>query len=221
MERLITKGAALVLMAWTAMSCEQDPYMPDDPCAAGFVDFQNEIQPLIASRCAMSGCHDAGTQAEGVRLDNYSGIRDEVKPFDPSDSDLMEAINESGDERMPPPPNPPLSASEKALITLWIEQGAQNLNCETSCDTLQTLSYALDIQPLVQTNCVGCHNANLQSGYLRLDSYAYVSAAIDQNALLFRINPAVAGAGIMPPSGAMSLCAIAKINLWDQQGRQP
>jgi uncharacterized membrane protein len=219
MKRLLQLPMALIILLG-AVSCVQEPYLPDDPCDAGFVDFKNEVQPLLATNCAFSGCHDATSGQDGVRLDTYANIREEVEPFQPNESEIIEAINDDGGDRMPPPPYAPLSADQKALLVTWIEEGAMNLNCQTSCDTLQVLSFSTDIEPIIQNNCVSCHGPNIQEGYLRLDSYSLVGDAIDNNFLLNRIDPN-ATASIMPPSGAMSECNIVLIKKWNEQGRQP
>lgn len=194
------------------ISCTTDPYLPDDPCAAGFVDYQNEIQPILTSNCALSGCHDASTAAEEIRLDNYQGVMEEVDAFRPGNSELFEVL--SGD--MPPYPYPPLTQQQKDLIYRWISEGALNVNCDR-CDTLSSLTYTTGIESYVQTHCVGCHGPNLSEAGLRLDTYTYLSQAVQNNNLLFRLSPA-AGASRMPPGNPLSDCKIRNIEKWVDAG---
>ena len=96
----------LVGMAVLA-SCTHLPNVPDpapEPCDPGIVDLTNEIYPMIQSNCAMSGCHVGPNAAEDMDFSTYAGIRAQVKPGDPNDSELYEVLFETGDDLMPPPP---------------------------------------------------------------------------------------------------------------------
>ena len=192
--------------------------MPDNPCAAGFVDFEQDVKPLIISQCAVSGCHDAATREEGIQLDSYAGIMDIVKAFDLDDSELWEVINETDrDKIMPPPPRAAFSSAQKEVIRQWISEGAQNLSCSDRCDTISLLTYAVQIKPIIQSSCIGCHGPNLQEAGLRLDSYGDVSSAVTYRELADHIQPGT-GFSIMPPSGPMSECSQRSILLWINQG---
>jgi len=192
--------------------------MPDNPCAAGFVDFEQEVKPLIASQCAVSGCHDAGTREEDIQLDSYEGIMDIVKAFDLDDSELWEVINETDrDKIMPPPPRAAFGSAQKEVIRQWISEGAMNLSCSDRCDTISALTYSNQIQPIFQSSCLGCHGPNLQQSGLRLDTYADVSAAVADRQLAEHIQPG-SGFSIMPPSGPLSECSQRSILLWINQG---
>ena len=55
---------------WGMQSCQHEQM--GDPNAA--ICFERDILPIFNSKCAMSGCHDAGTAAEGYDLSNYKKI---------------------------------------------------------------------------------------------------------------------------------------------------
>ncbi|MHB1277697.1 MAG: c-type cytochrome domain-containing protein [Bacteroidia bacterium] len=144
-------------------------------CDPDTVYFRNEILPLLASNCAMPGCHDALTSADGVRLDSYlslfrSGV---VDPGNPSNSNLWEAINETDPEdRMPLNANP-LTPEQKSLILLWIQQGARNNSCSSDCDST-IFTFSAGIKPILDTYCVGCHKTGSASAGVVLENYSSV-----------------------------------------------
>lgn len=211
----IMKKHTFALLVLTA--CTTDPYLPDDLCAAGFVDYQAEVQPILTSNCAMSGCHDAQTAEEDVRMDNYNEVVKQVDGFHPGGSELWEVINESGEDRMPPPPAAALTAAQKEIIKRWILEGAQNTSCTDRCDTLDLLTYSTGIGNMINTYCKGCHGPVLAEAGLRLDSYVYVTDAVTNSNLLYRVGPD-AGSQRMPPGSSLSDCQVRNIQKWVDQG---
>ncbi|MCB0763449.1 MAG: hypothetical protein KDB84_02005, partial [Flavobacteriales bacterium] len=113
---------------------------PIDPCDPNIVYFDQQILPILISNCAVPGCHNMPTDDnDDIEITSYntlmgSGILDTNDPFD---SDFWEVINDTDpDDRMPRPPQNPLSAEQLALIQQWLQQGAQNNGCVgNSCDT--------------------------------------------------------------------------------------
>lgn len=186
------------------------------PCDPDTVYFAKQILPLIISNCSMSGCHDAQTQADGVVLTNYQNIRSEVEPYDPWDSELYESLFDN-DDLMPPPPRSPLSTDDKALIRKWINQGAKNLTCDEDCDTTN-VTFAISINPIIQTKCTGCHSTAVPLGGVVLETYADIKASGDNGSLMGTIlnNP---GYNLMPPSGGkLPTCEIDMIQKWIDNG---
>ncbi len=201
-------------------SCTHLPNVPDpapEPCDPGIVDFTNEIYPMIQSNCAMSGCHASPYPADGINLSTYSGIMEEVKPGNPNDSKLYEVLFETGDDLMPPPPMAPLSAAQKARIRLWIEQGANETNCAGACDSTSATTYSAVIAPMIQTQCIGCHQGANPSGGVALSTYSDVSGAVTYMGLVDAVN-GVNGRSLMPPSGRMSNCNVALLERWVRAG---
>lgn len=197
----------------------EDPGL-ENPCDPGEISFQHEVLPIILSACAYSGCHDAATAEDGVRLETYSQIKKEVKAGDPNDSELYESITESEwDEIMPPPPAAPLTNAQINIIREWILQGAKETNCGAPCDPNKT-SFSADIYPLLQSYCVGCHNVNRADGNVQLDGYAKVKSYADNGVLLgvIKHEPSYFP---MPPSGSkMSTCRVTQIENWISEGAQ-
>lgn len=192
-------------------------------CSPDTVYFENDILPLMLSNCAMSGCHDAQSAADGIILTNYTNIiqSGQIRAGDPSDSELFEKITESRlDKRMPPPPAAALSESQIEMVRKWIAQGAQNNRCDANsglCDTTN-LSYNNSILPILQANCLGCHNNNLSSGNINLASHAQTVVAATGGRLIGALKHEI-GYVAMPLGGnQLDSCSIAKIELWIQKG---
>jgi mono/diheme cytochrome c family protein len=201
-------------------SCTHLPPVPDpepQPCDPGIVDFTNEIYPMIQSNCAMSSCHVGPYPADGIDLSTYAGIRDEVKPGDPNDSELYEVLFETGDDLMPPPPMAALSSAQKERIRLWIVQGAKETNCAGACDSTSATTYSAVIAPIIQANCVGCHQGASPSGGVSLGTYAQTVNAVNASGLVDALSGSN-GRAQMPPAGAMSACNVALLQRWVRAG---
>jgi uncharacterized membrane protein len=179
------------------------------------VYFTNTILPLITSRCAMSGCHDAPTdENRDVVLNTYNDIMLFVEPFSLSGSELWDdAINETDpDKIMPPLDATPLTAAEIALIEEWILQGALN-NTRTECDS--TFAFAADILPIIENNCTGCHSGNDPEAGLMLVTHSDIQTAVISNGLMARVNNSD---NPMPPSNELSDCIKSQLQSWIDDG---
>lgn len=213
------------------MPGEPDPdpndTMPSDsqamPCDPATVYFTRDILPLLRSNCAKSGCHDAQTAKEDIILDSYANVIASrvINVNNPRASELIESIRETdSDEVMPPPPNQRLTTDQIALLEKWIQQGARNLTCDDTpavCDTLQA-SYAQDVVPILQPNCIGCHSGGNPGGGIRLNTYAGVREVVLDGRLLGSITRA-SGFRAMPKNGdPLSACEISIIKAWINNG---
>ena len=89
------------------------------------VDFQRDIAPILVSRCLE--CHGPEDAKNDFRVDDVDSMMQYVEAEDLESSTMYidYLITESEDELMPPKSKGgPLSASELALIRVWIEEGA-------------------------------------------------------------------------------------------------
>ena len=107
------------------------------PCAfasAGDIDFQKQIQPILAEHC--SQCHgvDQAAREGGLRVDTREGIltggdsgNPAVVPGKSSESELVRRILSSDPDTVMPPPqhDNPLSPDETELLRQWIDGGAE------------------------------------------------------------------------------------------------
>lgn len=190
---------------------------PASTCSPDSVYFVNQIMPLISSNCAMSGCHDAITHAEGLNLTTYAGIMRKVSAGNANNSDLYKVLNKSGSDRMPQPPRQALTTAQKALIQKWINQGAKNNNCTGSCDTA-VFTFSAAVKPILDNKCAGCHNPANLGGNIDLSTYASVRLV----ALNGKLNGSVShqpGYSPMPKNAAkLSDCEIRQVQKWIAAG---
>ncbi|HET9058160.1 MAG TPA: cytochrome c [Chitinophagaceae bacterium] len=85
------------------------------------------------------------------------------------------------------------------------------------CDTTN-LTFSSAIVPIIQKNCVSCHNTLSPGGNIILDTYGGVSAAASSGKLYGSITYS-AGYSPMPPGGTkLSNCDLTKINKWINNG---
>jgi hypothetical protein len=181
------------------------------------VYYPRDIQPILTANCAYSGCHDAQTAADGIVLTSYQTVMATagVEPFDLDDSDLYQAITDTDDDFMPPPPASPLLPAQVQLIAKWINQGALNKDC-LDCNTTN-VTYNAVIQPLIAANCIGCHNAVTSSGGIVLESYSDVTSAVTNNGLLSAVK-GENGFTAMPPGGSLNPCSLQQLEAWVVNG---
>ncbi|NNC94998.1 MAG: hypothetical protein HKN92_05500 [Chitinophagales bacterium] len=229
----------LIIIASTLHACKHDPIIPIEvpfipspvdttfsnpstPCDSTIIYFENQIRPLIASNCAIPGCHDALTAEEGVVLNNYDNIMStaDIKAFDPEDSDLYEVLIETDpDKRMPPPSTGNSLTSEQiTLIYNWIDQGANNNYCsDSACDTV-AMSFTNDIHPIIQQYCIGCHSSGVASGGIIMETHSQLQALAFNGSLFGTINHE-AGYVPMPYNQTpLDVCFINKIKSWIDDG---
>lgn len=179
--------------------------------------FTRDILPVISSRCASAGCHDALTHAEGYNLTTYTSIRNTVSAGSPSNSRLYRIITTSGGENQMPPANKPqITTAEIDSIGKWITYGALNENCGDICDTINPVTFSATIWPVIQSTCIGCHSGTAPSGNVLLASYSNVATVASNGALMNSLN----GAGVtkMPPTGSLSACRIKQFQTWVNNG---
>lgn len=219
-------------------SCQHDPIVVTDPttdgtdstsgsgitCNADSVYFAKDVLPILATSCALSGCHDAQSHEDGVALIDYSRTisTGKVKAYKPSDSKLYRSLLENGEDRMPPAPRDPLTSVQIGIIKKWIEQGAQNLTCDPDAAGCQTanVKFSAFIQPLITNKCQGCHNNATTGGNIFLRNYAEIKATALNGSLYGSVSHAAGYSG-MPKVGArLSSCELAKIKSWIDAGAQ-
>jgi len=100
------------------------------------IDYNLHIKPLLSDRCFACHGFDKNTRKAGLRLDTPEGAfaalsenkgGHAIVPKDVYDSEVFNRLYSEDPELIMPPPESNLSLNdfEKALITRWIEQGAE------------------------------------------------------------------------------------------------
>jgi ribosomal protein S16 len=183
--------------------------------------FENDILPIFKSSCAKSGCHDAASKQEEYVFDSYEDIMKKgIKAGDAQESKVYKIITEDKeDERMPKAPNPRLTATQIDLIKKWINEGAKNTtNCASTCND-SIFTYAQAIRPLLDANCVGCHNGGSAApANLNYTTHAGIKAVALSGRLVGAISH-LQGFSPMPKgSPKLSDCKISQVTKWVQAG---
>ncbi len=183
---------------------------------ADSICFERDILPIFVSNCAMSGCHDANTKAEGYNLSNYSSImKDGIKPGNPADSEIWEVIDDGS-----MPPKGKLTSLQRSYIKTWIAAGAKNgINCFVDCDS-NVFSYSAGVSKIM-SQCTGCHSGTNPSGKIDLSNVAGVKSVALSGKLVGSVQQ-LSGYVSMPPYGSPKLtnCQITQIQKWINNGCQ-
>ncbi|MBK7872660.1 MAG: c-type cytochrome [Saprospiraceae bacterium] len=238
-KKIISIFTSVLMTVLLMTSCQHDPILVIDPqhdensgdttqvgnvCNPDSIYFAKDVLPILATNCALSGCHDAQTHKEGIALIDYSRTvsTGKVKPYKPSDSKLYKSLFESGEDRMPPPPNASLSVEQKNIIKKWIEQGAQNLSCNPDAGGCNVINVTFSgfVQPLINARCQGCHSSTSLGGGILLNTYAQIKSTAMDGSLYGSVSHA-SGYSAMPKVGnTLSPCELAKIKTWIDAGAQ-
>ena len=152
--------ATLTVSLLTALPHAQVATTP--PAAPGEVAFARDIQPILEKSCA--SCHsadlkladlDLSTREAAMKGGDHGAV---IVPGDAEKSRLYRMV--AGlDQPVMPMEGDALKPSEVAAIKAWIDQGAK---WETS------ISFAKDIQPIMERSCWNCHGEAMQLSKLDL-----------------------------------------------------
>ncbi|MAY84122.1 MAG: hypothetical protein CMP59_08315 [Flavobacteriales bacterium] len=143
MKKHIFSAFAVVVLFQLVSSCTHEPVEGpnrgglrttlDPSCDPGIAYFKEETEPLIQANCAVTGCHGNGSSSRGVKLDSYQDIISTagINLNNPESSNLYQVlIDENESNRMPPAPRAAFTQDQINEVLLWIEQGAQNNECQ-------------------------------------------------------------------------------------------
>jgi len=229
----------LFVTSWTA-DYESVNDTGDDIC------FERDVLPIFLENCALSGCHNSESRKHGNVFDSYDNIMNSNKgrsiiPYNIKKSKVYKKITEdTSEDRMPPPPNPPLTGAEISMINKWIMAGAPNSKCGdvgkknedisssksdtlvksenagSDCDTLN-LTYK-DVQPIIEKNCYKCHSGNAPSELFNLETYQQVKEKGDEGRLFGAINHLPGFKSMPRKAPKLGGCELAKFNAWINNG---
>ena len=123
-------GVVLCMAAgvWITAVLTAAPRQNPAPAAAGAIDFQGQVHPILAERCLK--CHSRDKRKGGLSLATYADALEggrtgaAVRPGNSAGSLLVRRLAGEIEPRMPMG-EPPLGNAEIALIRSWIDQGAR------------------------------------------------------------------------------------------------
>lgn len=195
------------------------PVTQSDTCSWDTVYFVKEVLPIIISNCTGTECHDDIDPVDGIKLLTYDQIMSngEIVPGNPGESKLYKVITDNDpNDKMPPPGEGSLTPEQIRALRIWIEQGAQNNDCNNGCDTSE-YAFSTTIWPILNATCSGCHKGTSPSGGVAITNYATVKTIVD-NGLLEKSVFHLAGASAMPPGGQLDSCSLQKVRKWLDDG---
>ena len=136
-------------------------------------DFNKHIKPILEAACVH--CHSEKSDKGGLKLttleealkggDNGTSL----VPGDPAKSPLYTTtiLGIDDDGVMPPKKEGLLSKEQAELLRLWIAQGA-SWPKEVKLAQTTRVNFEKHIQPILEQNCVSCHNPEKAKGELNL-----------------------------------------------------
>jgi hypothetical protein len=101
----------------------------------------------------------------------------------------------------------------------YYDNAEQLYGTGASCDSVAT--WTNEIQPLIQSQCVNCHQGTAASGGLDLSNHLSVQNSVLNGSMLDRINRSAGDPLAMPPGGPISECSKAKVRVWKRAGALP
>jgi len=118
--RIIQSIAILFIITGIFGSCQKEYFKkavidPNTP-----ISFSQDLQPILTSKCASSGCHDRSVPPNLLDGKAYMSLWDggHIDTLKPDESILMIKLNTN----MPPQKMP---ASEISKFLIWMKQGAK------------------------------------------------------------------------------------------------
>jgi uncharacterized membrane protein len=219
----LTQEQRLAIYLWIEQGatnvCDSNPNNTNtDPnTGTDSVCFANDILPIFVSNCTLSKCHDAITHSKNYNFTDYTNIMARgIVRGSASSSNVYNALRGGGEDRMPPSPRNALTADQISTIGKWMDQGAKNTTCASSCDTTQ-FTWSGTISKLIQTSCTGCHSGTSPQGKLSLQTYSDVKTIASSGQLisvLYKLN----GKSQMPPSNSLTACRKTQFKKWVTAG---
>jgi len=125
-----------------------------------------------------------------------------------------------------------MKSTLNGLVAVLIAGVTAGLSGGVSAQSPERVDFARDVQPLLRTNCYGCHGPALQNGNFRLDlrrdsmpnrvganGARIVPGDSASSRLYLRVSGSAAGLQ-MPPTGALEPVEIHTLKVWIDQGAE-
>lgn len=92
----------------------------------------------------------------------------------------------------------------------------ETLGTPFDCDTFET-TYGMDILPLVEDHCQGCHSGSTPSAGIAFESHAEIAQFAE--IMVDRMDLPEGDPLLMPQSGKLDSCSIARFHAWIAAGK--
>jgi len=91
-----------------------------------------------------------------------------------------------------------------------------------AAEDTKEVTFAKDVQPILRTSCIGCHNANKKKANVDVSSYASIQKIVTvekpDDSKLFKCISGVKGTKQMPPNRPLPEDKVATIKSWITAG---
>ncbi len=201
------------------------------------VDFQKQIKPLLESACVH--CHSEKSSKGDLILTTLEAAvkggenGTSLVPGNPEKSPLYSTtiLSESEDDVMPPKKEGLLAKEQSELLKRWIQQGAKWPAGEKLVQKPR-IDFVKHIQPILEENCLSCHNPDKAKGDLVLSTKkeafttgenqpSIVAYDLEKSALYKSTTLAADDDDLMPPKksgGPLKKEQIELLRGWIEQG---
>lgn len=105
-----------------------------------------------------------------------------------------------------------------ALTTIWSCDSSTFDEIAEEMAQPEMVRYNEHIKPVIDANCIECHNPGGVSSFRPLTNYNELKIAVQETNLLERIQMQNGETGQMPQTGRMPQHLIDLILLWNEQG---
>ncbi|MDB6136198.1 MAG: hypothetical protein JWM59_4441 [Verrucomicrobiales bacterium] len=148
-----------------------------DPAPDTEAYFTRFVQPILESSCVH--CHNANEQKGDGRLDTLENAlkgNDDgawLVPGKPEESKLytLTVLKPDDDDIMPPSKEEPLVHQQSEHLKAWIAAGAK-WPAGLTLAAVPRMQFKKDIQPILEQNCLSCHDADKAKGELNMTTLA-------------------------------------------------
>ena len=89
-------------------------------------------------------------------------------------------------------------------------------NCSTAVKT--NISFSKDVYPIIQSNCLSCHDSKNHSGGIVIEDFKQIAESARIGELMNSIKSLNGNPPYMPKGGRLTDCQIATIQNWIIQG---
>ncbi len=207
------------------------------PAVAAKVDFATQVKPILESAC--THCHGAEKDKGEFRLHTLEDLKKGndngpgLVPGDPAKSALYTTLILPADDDlvMPPSKEGLLDKSQIEVIKAWIEQGA-DWPAGTVLEVKPRIDFVKNVQPILEQNCVSCHNPEKDKGDWILSSRKEAFETGENAPNIVAFDPAKSALytltalaedddDLMPPAksgGPLKKDEVAILKAWIEQG---
>lgn len=116
MNKLLIFVGIVALTALSGCYYDAEDELYPEVCDTSTLTFQADIEPLIANKCGVTGCHVTGGTGNGL-FDSFQGVKNKA-----DNGSLRNRVLVTKDM----PPSGSITACELQLIEAWLDAGAPN-----------------------------------------------------------------------------------------------